>query len=604
MSSFWQTWIWWFEWGLFIGVVGSVLFLYFNRTKALKAQIAELEQQVKAHTGQVTKLGEEKNIVQQELVNARQEIDQAKQEAQEANRARTVFLSTMSHEIRTPLNGVIGMASLLKETSLNKEQQDYTDTISGCGENLLSVINNILDFSRLESGKLALEEQDIDLRACLEEILDKFASKSAEIGLDLVYWIEPNVPTHVTIDGIRLRQVLINLVDNAIKFTRQGDVFLGVHLLKAGAGNELTLGFQVRDTGVGISADKVERMFQAFSPLVTTSSHTRGEMGLGLAICQKLVKLMGGTIAVESQLGQGTTVTFSLQAYIAIQSLIPFAQDNMAALEGKQILVVDDNAASRQVLQNQLQQWKLIPTLATSGSQALEILLQQPGFDLVITDMVMPGMDGIKLAQIIKEKYPSLAMLLLNSISNDRLKRQSNLFCSVLTKPIKHQLLSNYILQCLKLPGKALTELSTVPQKILSTTFSQRYPLRILIAEDNLVNQKLIVHILKKLGYQPGVALNGQAALDAVSQENYQVILMDVQMPEMDGLEATRRLRWSMRQRLDIQPIIIATTANALPGDREECLQAGMDDYLSKPIHLEEIVKVLEKAALQLRNRQ
>jgi signal transduction histidine kinase/CheY-like chemotaxis protein len=599
MSPFWHTW--WFEWGILICIGGSLLSLYFRRTKALTTEKAELEQQVKEQVEQVALLVEEKRVLCQKLDNTRQEVEKARLETQEANRARTVFLSTMSHEIRTPLNGVIGMTALLQETSLNKEQQDYTDTIRVCGESLLSVINNILDFSRLESGKLVLEQQDIDLRVCLEEVLDKFSAKSVENDLDLVYWIEPDVPAHVMIDGIRLNQVLMSLVDNAMKFTRQGEVFLSIQLLNAGADNEVTLSFQVRDTGTGISAAKVAQMFQAFSPLEHHRGHTGGEMGLGLAICEKLVKLMGGTIDVESQLGKGTIVTFSVRARKGTQSLISQTQNGMA---GKQILIVDDNASCRLVMQNQLEQWALVPTLAESGHKALEVLSQKRDFDLVIADMVMPEMDGIKLAQAIKEKYPGLSILLVSSTSNERLKRQSNLFCAVLTKPIKQQLLSNHIFKCLKQPNQILVEPSHIPQKILSTSFSQRYPLRILIAEDNMVNQKLIVHILNKLGYQPGVALNGQAVLDAVSQENYQVILMDVQMPEMDGLEATRRLRWSMRQRLDIQPIIIATTANALPGDREECLQAGMDGYLSKPLQLEDIVKVLEKAALQLRNRQ
>ncbi|MES2732261.1 MAG: response regulator [Bacteroidota bacterium] len=597
MPLLWQTW--WFKTLSVLLIFGSFGTFHYLSLRSIARQ-AELERQVQERTERkLARLTEKERTARQESERARKEAETARNEAEEANRAKSVFLATMSHEIRTPMNGVIGMASLLAETTQNSEQREYTETIRSCGESLLTVINDILDFSKIESGKMELEEQNFDLRTCIEEVLDVFANKASQLGLDLIYQIDYNVPAQVIGDGLRLRQILLNLVSNAIKFTPQGEIFVGVHLRKTAANQELELGFEVRDTGIGIPEDKLDRLFKAFSQVDSSTTRKYGGTGLGLVICEKLIGLMGGSIEVKSQVGEGTTFCFTIQTRISTEVLRTYVHNNTAGLEGKRILVIDDNATNRHILQCQLEQWQLVPVMAESGPQALALLSKCEAFDLVITDMQMPGMDGIQLAQSIRKTHATLPIILLSSMGQERKGNNPDLFCSVLTKPVKQHILCNHILTELKQQGKAAIEESVGNQK-LSEDFALQFPLRILIAEDNLVNQKLAERILNKLGYKPVVANNGKLAVEALQQQDYELVLMDVQMPEMDGLEATQFIR----QQLKVQPIIIAMTANAMQGDREECLQAGMDDYLSKPIKLEELVKVLEKWALQVQNKQ
>ncbi|MES2730521.1 MAG: two-component regulator propeller domain-containing protein [Bacteroidota bacterium] len=595
--AFWQTW--WFIILLLLTILGSGVAFYRMRIKSINVQKAELEHQVKERTIEVVtqkeELQDQADILQsfiEEIKNKQEEAEKARQEAEEANRAKSTFLATMSHEIRTPMNGVLGMASLLAETNQSSEQREYTETILNCGESLLTVINDILDYSKIESGNMELEQQDFDLRTCIEEVFDVFASKAAELSLDLIYQIDSNVPAQVMGDGLRLRQVLLNLVSNAIKFTQQGEIFLGVHLRQSSEKQGLQLGFDVRDTGIGIPEDKIDRLFKAFSQVDSSTTRKYGGTGLGLVICEKLIGLMGGTIEVTSQLGQGTTFSFSIRVKASTEALRTYVHYNTDGLEGKRILVIDDNATNRLILQNQLQHWQLVPVLAESGSQALALLSQEANFDIVISDMQMPEMDGIQLARAIRNKYAQLPIILLSSMGMEQLHHYPELFCAVLTKPVKQHILCKHILNQLKQQDKAVGETEASERK-LSEAFANQYPLRILIAEDNLVNQKLAVRILNKLGYQPGLASDGLQALEAVSGQEYDLVLMDVQMPVMDGLEATRIIR----QKLALQPQIVAMTANAMQGDRETCLQAGMDNYLSKPIKLGELVAILEKCA-------
>jgi signal transduction histidine kinase/ligand-binding sensor domain-containing protein/DNA-binding response OmpR family regulator len=588
---FWQTW--WFRLVLLISIIVCAFAFYRYRINTMQKQKKELQRQVEEQTGQLIEVNEAERTARREAEKSRHESETARLEADEANMAKSIFLATMSHEIRTPMNGVIGMASLLDQTELSNEQKGYVQSISTCGESLLNVINDILDFSKIESGKMELESKDFDLRTCIEEVLDVFAGKAADIGLDLVYEIDANVPAQIIGDSLRLRQVLMNLVSNAIKFTQKGEIFVKVHLLTVTAGDELEVSFEVQDTGIGIPADKMERLFKAFSQVDSSTTRKYGGTGLGLVICEKLTAMMGGKITVNSEPGHGTCFTFTIQTVGGSKSVPTYIHYDMNGIAGKKVLVIDDNTTNLCILKNQLEHWKLVPTLANSGAAAIDILSLSPGFDLVLTDMQMPEMDGIELAGFIRQKFPQLPIILLSSIGDHCLKEHPGLFRSILTKPIKQHILCKNILNELQKPGPdQKMEEQNVKQK-LSVDFAKQYPLHLLVAEDNLINQQLILKILSMLGYESAMAENGAEVLEMLNQDQYDIILMDVQMPEMDGLEATKQIRNNEKR----QPVIIAMTANAMQGDKEECLQAGMDDYLTKPVKLDDFVNMLKKWA-------
>jgi len=570
---FWLTW--WFKTAVLLSIIGSIIGIYKYRMKRIEGQKADLEQKVEEQTWQL-------------LLSAREE-KKAREEADTANKAKSVFLATMSHEIRTPMNGVIGMASLLNETQLTSEQHEYAKTISTCGEALLTVINDILDFSKIESGNMELEYRSFELRTCIEEVLDVFGEKAGKLGLDLVYEIEDNVPAQIIGDSLRLRQVLVNLVSNAIKFTERGEIFVGVYVAKIKADGKIELRFEIRDTGIGIAPDKMERLFKAFSQVDSSTSRKYGGTGLGLVISEKIIGLMEGGINVKSKQHEGTTFTFTIVTTAGVPSLHSYVSHPVTTIANKRILVVDDNLTNQRILKKQLESLKLLPTVAGSGTEALE-MMKQMTFDLLLTDMQMPGMDGCELAQRVQHIYPQLPAILLSSVGDERNKKYTGLFKSVLTKPIKQDMLYKVIINELR---GALIDPATDLQhsQKLSLDFAKEHPLKILVAEDNLVNQKLTLKVLSKLGFEATLAENGKIAVEMASQQQYDIILMDVQMPEIDGLEATKLIR----QTIKIQPVIIAMTANAMIEDRKECLDAGMDDFLSKPVKLEEIMNMLAK---------
>jgi CheY-like chemotaxis protein/signal transduction histidine kinase len=579
LTAIWFTW--WFNLLVLLMVVAGGFIWHNLKMNALLHQNANLER----------KLLERTELLSYAKTNAQKASD----DAASANQNKSALIAKISHDIRTPMNTIMGMASLLTETTLNNEQQEYTSTILFSGENLLSAINeilmnDILEYSKFESGK-ELEYKEFDLRTNIEEVIEVFALKAGLADVELVYDLGLNVPSQIVGDALRLRQILMNLVEHALHYTSHGEIFLGVKLLEQREDNRIKLEFEIRDNGTGLSSEKLAILAKQLNTDLTDSSNP--QIDIALTVCKKLIRLMGGTVTVESEEKKGTTFRFTIITTVGKQAFRSNIQSEITKLKGKKVLIADSHITVSHLLRDQLEIWNLAPTLANSANRALAILGQRNDFDLVMIDMNFLEMDGIELAERIKKINQDLPVVLMNKKGSETYKKQPELFTSIINKPLKQHVLSTQLLNLLA--QKTKETLATDAKQKLSVDFAKQYPLNILIAEDDKMNQKLVTKVLNKLGYEPQIAENGKDVLEVVSHKNYDLILMDVQMPEMDGLEATRMIRVCLSE----QPIIIAMTANTLQGDREECFKAGMDDYIGKPVRLDGLVNIIEKWALQ-----
>jgi len=593
--------------------VGSVQGLEFNRladdlnamARQLNAARSELELRREMLDDLVAlrtrELERAKDALEKENAARRKTEDRlsaALEVAESATRAKSAFLANMSHEIRTPLNAIIGLTDLLGDTSLTTEQLDYIETVKMSSETLLTIINDVLDLSKVEAGELQLEEQPFDIRKCVESSLDLVAGRAAEKDLELAFTIDNETPNTLIGDVIRLRQVLVNLLGNAVKFTEAGEVFLAVTstLLEEGC---YEVRFAVRDTGIGMTPEQIERIFEPFKQADSSTTRKYGGTGLGLSICRRLIHLMDGQLSVESEPGLGATFFFTIRAEAGPQKKMVYLQGRQPVLEGKRVLLVDDNRTNRQILEHQLARWGMTVTSAGSGAEALERLAVDSDFQLAILDMHMPEMDGVMLAGRIQQTFPPdrLPLMMLTSMGDRRGGTEVE-FAAYLCKPVKPLLLHETLAEVLRGRTGRASDPAAVPEHIeICGSVAQERPLSILLAEDNRVNQMVALRMLARMGYTAETVENGREALQWLDAHPADVVLMDVQMPEMDGLQTAGEIR---KKYGPDRPHIIGMTAHALLEDRRVCLESGMQDYLSKPVRIDALARALYKAALTL----